>query len=253
MKMVKILEQKAVIQIFGVGLILAPFLNILFNMSQTPADSSTRWSLALFIKFFMAGVTFQKILNVASVLVGFALLRGSKHAWRYVLFLLGGYIFMQMTYLGQNFRSQPMSIVFFLINIGLFLFIADQLVWKQKIPVVKPAMKPIEKLTAKPVAKLLTTAAPVKAISSKKIMIQLYGFGIWAQLSSLSTKGIEVKCIGTVPDNISQREIDLTLPTGIQMRARLTRQKGDYFYFEYLSMPETEKIRLADWIKSKAS
>jgi hypothetical protein len=227
MKVVKVLEQKIVIQLFGLSLILAPFLNILFNLNDLNG-----LSFDLFFHYFWAGVLFQKVLNIGSIAIGGFLLTGSLQAWKLVLLLLGGYIAMQMTYLGQNMRSQPMSLIFFLVNIGLFLFIADQLVWKQK--------------TAKPMA----IQKPVPRI--RKMLLHMEGGGAWAELRELSNHGVQVKCLGPAPGDLRGKEIEMLLPGGAVLRSRLKHINGTNYYFEYLPAQKEQTEILTRWMQQKA-
>lgn len=245
MFMIKILERKEVIRFFGVSLILAPFLNTWMNMPSIPPDAPTEWIFKSFISVFMAGVLIQKILNVASVLIGGILLSGSMMAWRFALGLLGGYILMQLMYLGQNLRTNPITGFYFLINVVLFLFIADQLVWKQKSKI--PKAKPEAKAPA-------PNANPIQVKKSRaKIFVHFKDHGTWGQLSALSIQGIEVKSIGTVPANIEKRILDVRLSQELHLRARFAHKHGPHFYFEYQKMQASDKTKLAQWIRQKAS
>ncbi len=263
MFMTKILERKEVIRFFGVSLILAPFLNTWMNMPSIPLDAPTEWIFKSFISVFMAGVLIQKILNVSSVVIGGILLSGSMMAWRFVLGLLGGYILMQLIYLGQNLRTNPITGFYFLINVVLFLFIADQLVWKQKnknpqakpeakAPQPRPALAPeLQRQTVKAPA---LKANPVQVKKSRaKIFVHFKDHGTWGQLSALSIQGIEVKSLGTVPANIEKRILDVRLSQELHLRARFAHKHGPHFYFEYQNMQASDKAKLAQWIRQKAA
>ena len=143
MVVVKLLERKSVIRLFGVALVLAPFFNILMSMSlQT--NIANRWTTKVFFKIISTSSTFDHLLYIASFIIGLIMLSGSAAAWRWVLVLLGGVIANQTMNLGQNFRSNWMSVPFFIVNVSIFLFILDQLAWKQKKPAAatKPAPRP---------------------------------------------------------------------------------------------------------------
>lgn len=240
MKVVKLLEKKIVLQVFGLGLILSPFLNAMMNVLQLNIAADDKWTWSVFSHVLVSGILFQKILNIVSVFIGFFLLSGSLKAWKFVLLLLGGYITMQIIYLGQNLRTNPVSGLLFLINVGLFVFIADQLVWKQKITTVSVA-----------------PVAPKKPITVRKslakIIVHFKDFGPWGQLTAISTKGLEVKCLGKVPDHIESREIELRLGKALFLRARFSHRHGSHYFFEYQGLEKDQQLLLRNWIHAKVS
>lgn len=131
MFLVKVLERKEVIRFFGISLILAPFVNNLVKVALLNTVIN-RWTLQVFWQVFKTSALSIQIMSVASIIIGALMLSGSQKAWRYTLFLLGCHIIDQLLDFGPAYRANKIVIVFFLINVAVFLFIADQLVWKVK-------------------------------------------------------------------------------------------------------------------------
>ncbi|WP_413294890.1 hypothetical protein ACLSU7_07250 [Bdellovibrio sp. HCB185ZH] len=96
----------------------------------------------MFKRVIAAGSVFNQILYVATIAIGFLMLRGSKTVWKYALALLGGYIALQVSDF-KHVKSSGLTWTFFLTNIAVFMFIADQLVFK--VENTKPTQKPKEK------------------------------------------------------------------------------------------------------------
>lgn len=255
MKVVKLLENKLVLQIFGVGLILSPFVNAWVSVLQLNIASADKWTWTVFAHVLLSGIPLQKILNVASIFIGFFLLSGSVKMWKFVLGLLGGYIVLQIIYLGQNLRANPVSGLLFLINVGLFVFIADQLVWKQRTPgVAKKKLPPLQEPAAPPVpATPLSRKARTVRTSAAKVMVHFKDFGPWGQLAAISTQGIEVKCLGKVPNDIESREIELRLGKQLMLRARFAHRHGSHYYFEYQGLAHDQQVLLSNWIQNKVA
>lgn len=134
MKVVKLLEKKEVIRLFGVGLWIAPLINSFLTYLALPASQVGASGLKAYWNILLSGTNVQHVLDLSSLVIGTLFLMGAKSAWKYMLALLGGYMIMQLLNLGQNLRNNPLNGLFFLANVALFLFIADQLAFKQKRP-----------------------------------------------------------------------------------------------------------------------
>jgi hypothetical protein len=275
MKVVKLLEKKEVIRVFGVGLLVAPLINSFLTMLAMP-DPSHAWTLQKYFAIVVAGTMIQHVLDAASLVLGLVLLTGSSQAWKYILFLLGGYMMMQLANLGQNMRANPMNGLFFIANVGLFLFIADQLAFKQK---AKPATPNREKQrtpqvivgpTAPPSSAagsssppLSHAVVPAAAIaqqnavvpfrrSKAQILVDFQGVGPWAQVASISATGFELRSRGPVPSHIESREVELSLAPGLSLRARLKSRTGSLYFFEYTGLPAGGVQKLNQWLLAKA-
>ena len=200
MFLVKVLEKSAVIRTFGAALVLAPFVNTLVKMALLP-PLPNRWSFAMFWRIIEAGSIANQTLYVATIIIGIMMLRGAATVWKYVLFLLGGYILLQVTDF-KHVKSSGVTWFFFIVNVVSFLFVADQLVWKVKAATPKPQPQPQPRAqgaaqvpTATVVKKTPVTAAPTKTAATpkaaakpayraipkvrKKILFQFAGRGPW--------------------------------------------------------------------------
>jgi hypothetical protein len=150
MKVVKLLERKEVIRLFGGGLILAPLFNsyLTFLALKSTAALAGGTGFQAYWKVVVAGTMAQHALDISSLVIGCLMLTGLQAAWKLMLALLGGYMIMQVAHLGQNLRHNPLNGLFFIANVGLFLFIADQLAFKQKqkssMQSAKPRSLPVE-------------------------------------------------------------------------------------------------------------
>lgn len=273
MKVVKLLERKEVIRLFGAGLLLAPFINNFISLWLLPDEPSVKWTFAMFVKVASAGVLFQQILDAFSLIIGVVLLSGSTKAWRFVLIFLGGYISMQVMYLGKNLRANPLSGVFFLTNIALFIFIADQIVWKQKrsqAPAKKPQPPPQFPLNVdQPTERSLNLEPEIKAPvqhsragkkirqitarkSLAKIMVHFQDYGPWAHLSAISTDGLEVKANEKVPPQIESRVIEIQLGKDLHLKARFAHRHGPHYFFAFDPLSKEKIQKLNSWLLRQA-
>lgn len=268
MMILKLLENKTFIRIFGFGLLIAPLFNILITMSQARAAPELIWTMDHFWMVLYQGAFIQKTLSLGNIITGLALLLGAKKAWHFVLALLSCYILSQLIFLGQNIRSNPVSIILFLMNVGLFLFIADQLVFKQKpqnpkkinlasnqirsqAPVVQENNLP----TTLPIPTNTSLKKTIVKSSKQKIPIQFEGVGIWAYLSTIDQNGIELKRIdqAKTPPNLGSRKIDFILGGSIQLTTQFAHQHGDHFFFEYSDLTKSKKEKLNQWLSMQTA
>jgi hypothetical protein len=229
MFLVKVLEKKSIIRFFGIVLLLAPFFNTFAKMSML-TELPNRWSIEIFRKILISGSTFNQILYVATIIIGFIMLRGSTKAWQSTLILLAGYIVLQISDFG-HVRTNWITWLFFITNIIVFLFIADQLVWKVKA--AKPTQIPAR------IAKV-----------RKKILIHFVGIGPWAQLLNISSKGLHVRSLMPPPLDIKNRELEISLKNGLTLRTRLSRSSDQDYFFNYTSLSSEEIVSLNQWILS---
>lgn len=273
MGVVKLLEQKKVIQAFGACLLVSPAFNTLMTMSLL-ADSDKKWTLAMFWKILAYESLAIKFLYVCGIIISLVMLSGSRSAWKFVLILLGGHILHQVTNLGQSLRTNYASGLFFVVNVAVFLFIADQLVWKQKrmdrasskpqsdpnLPQASSEPSPMAAVstpslppTPAPAAQVIPAAsAPIQS-AAKRVMVHFQGFGPWAKLMSISRKGIHVRSLSQPPFEIGSREIEVQMKNGLTLRTRLSHQTDQDFYFEYTNLTPEDVQKLNQWLKQQAA
>lgn len=288
MLLVKVLENKSVIRAFGAALVAAPIVNTLVKMAML-ADLPNRWSLAMFWRIIVVGSVANQVLYVATIVIGFLMLRGTATVWKFVLMLLGGYIVLQISDF-KHVKSSSITWVFFITNILTFMFVADQLVWKVKAAPQKPKPKtppqpaaqppltvqavevkpkaapapvakpvPVTATTPAPAAKPTVVPAPKAAPKPayrvipkvrKKILFQFAGGGPWGQLMGISSQGIHVRRLAEPPADIASRVIEISLNNGLTLRTRLARRKEHDYYFDYTSLSSEEIKSLNKWLHS---
>ncbi len=240
MKVIKLLERKEIIRSFGFLLVAAPFFNSLVSLFFFNRDPS-RSSFYTFGRLLVSGTGFDNFLWIASVVIGLTMLSGSAKTWKFVLILLAGHIYHQLMNLGPNLRTSWIYGLFFFVNLGLFIFIADQLVWKVKTP-------PIENLK-KPFVQFLN--APIK-VSEKRIIIHFKDLGPWARLISITSKGLHLRSLTEPPQNISRRPIEIALSHSLVLKTKYTRQLDRDFFFEFYEISHEQVSALNRWILEKA-
>ena len=233
MFVVKVLERKIVIRLFGLGLLISPLFNTIAKILIT-TNVPNKWSFVFAQQVIQANTTPNKILFICSMLIGALMLRGDKSAWKYTLALLGCHIVNQIINFGPNVRASWLFAVFFVVNVAIFLFIADQLVWK--VGPTKPRHKRLRPMANK---------------SEKKIMVHFEGFGPWAKLTSVSTRGLHIRGIDELPFELSHRAIEVKISDGLVLKTRLSRNMDKDYFFEYIDITPAESEKLNQWLRSQ--
>ena len=266
MEIVKILERKSVIRFFGIGLILSPFFNTFLTiMTFTQVQDRWTWRVFWFVTTNRALV--DQLLYVATFTIGILMLRGAPWVWKCLLVLLGGYILNQTMHFGPNFRANKLSAVFFLMNVGVFLFIADQLAWKVKkhfpkaeaVDLNKPKQQTraiqepqaIEQPKQMVMQKEISPRAQLR--SSKKHFVHFLNSGPWAKLIEISKDGIRVECITTPPQNIESKDIEFSLGANANFRIRFVESRKDIFLFKFQQLSQKDIQALNEWLQRQAA
>ena len=270
---VKVLEKKSVIQLFGICLTLSPFFNIAMMILTQHTAKNYRWNMPTVNAILSSGTTLQYTLSLMSIIIGIIMLRGSSTAWKYVLALLGCHILTQVSSIGQNIRENWLWGPFFIVNICAFIFIADQLVFKTKPKVNKAVIpKDIQPLhlvkSEEPSTVAAVEAVPVTSVPAPKVkehpsfptlytkkrtLIQFEGFGAWAQLISVSSHKIHVRCIGVAPVDFQSRKVEINFRNGLILTTWLDQKSDQDFYFEYVPLNESQIELLDRWVKKFAA
>ena len=274
---VKILERKSVIRLFGLGLFLAPIINATIVIWLKKIQVVHPITLSVLSRLFASGTFTQKFLTLASVVIGIIMLFGSTKAWKFVLGLLGCHILIQIFNLGHDLRENWLWGPFFVVNISIFFFIADQLVFKLKIPTVPAAEKPkppanvvlpAVPIVAKPApvaaSASVLTHAPVSApalaavepreyLVKSKILIHFDQHGPWGQLTFVSTAGLRVRCLSPVSINMDKRDLELTFKNGLHVKSRLRFRQGQDFFFEFIPTTASNQKLLEEWIQRQSA
>ena len=232
MVLVKILENRRVIRLFGSALIASPFINTAISMALVPFAGSSRWNIKFFWHVLSSTSWLDLTLYFLSIMIGLIMLKGSTAAWKAVLFLMGTFVASQAMGLSQNLKISCVYGLLFLINMSIFIFIADQLVWKVEVKFKKPL-------------------TPNKARA--KVLVHFSGRGPWAQLVAITKKGIQVRSINSPPADIENRMVEISLKTGPTLKLKLVSQKENNFFFEYTNLKPEEIQSLNQWIKNRAA
>ncbi|WP_413560358.1 hypothetical protein [Bdellovibrio sp. HCB209] len=283
MFLTRVLEKKPVIQAFGGALVLAPVINTLAKMS-TLNGVQNQWTQEMFWQIIGAGSVPNQILYIATIAIGFLMLRGSATVWKWALLLLGGYIGLQVSDF-KHVKSSGLTWFFFITNIAVFMFIADQLVFNVEKSKAKPQpkkspepkavaetiiTKPTEIAVAKKVIPANLPATPGKVVVlqpkaqakpktqkipnvRKKILFQFAGQNPWGQLVSISNKGLQIKGLTTPPEEITEKEIDLYLTKNLKLRTKLSMKNEDTYFFDYANLSQENKKELNHWLNSLQS
>lgn len=280
MLLTRVLEKKSVIQAFGGALVLAPIVNTLVKMS-TLNGVPEQWTFAMFTRIIAAGSVMNQILYVATIALGFLMLRGSTAVWKWALLLLGGYIGLQVSDF-KHVKSSGLTWTFFITNIAVFMFIADQLVFNVEKPKQKPQDKQpreikatVETIITKPTttvkakkvipANLPTVPGKVVILQPKvqakpkahkipnvnrKILFQFAGQNPWGQLLAINSKGLQIKALATPPAEITEKEIDLCLTSDLKIRTKLSMKNEDTYFFDYANLSKQNAKELNHWLSS---
>ncbi len=260
---VKVLERKSIIQLFGICLTVAPIFNVGVMVWIQHASKNYHWNWPTVMAIVSSGTLLQYALSLLSVVIGVIMLRGSISAWKYVLFLLGCHILTQVGSIGQDIRQNWLWGPFFLVNVSVFIFVADQLVFKQKAAKLLTPEQPGENVHPfKPAAKV-EPVAEVKMdkahpsfptlYTKKKTLIQFEGFGAWAQLISVSSHKIHVRCLTVPPADFKSRKIEINFRNGLVLQTWLDRKSDQDFYFEYPPLTESQIELLDRWVRKHAA
>lgn len=255
MKAVQVLERKEVIRWFGVALIIAPIVNTYFNIGQRGLG----YSFYAFQFTLKTTSVHNLVLYGLSILIGAWMLKGRTSSWRHVLFLLGSYILIQLPQLAQNIKANKLMGVFFLVNVFVFYFIADQLVWKIKVspknkPTPKPAPVPATAKIEVPVTAVVRPQAvarkvPLLHTSRQKILLSFEGFGPWAELKNISSRGIELKSLKELPFQMKDRVLELSLAPQLAVQLRLSKIEEKNYRFDFVEMNEMKIRQINQWLK----
>ncbi len=261
------------IRFFGIALILSPFFNTFLTIMAFP-HLQQRWSFRVLWFITSNRSPVDQILYIATFIIGILMLSGASWAWKCLLVLLGGYILNQTLHFGANFRVNKLSALFFLTNVGIFLFIADQLAWKikQALPVAlkkrPPQTQPQQMQTqtqnqiqsqmqsqvqSQVQVQTRSTEKKLTLRSSKKHLIYFLDSGPWAKLLEISNDGIHVQCLTEPPKNIESSEIEFSLGASTKFRIRYVEKKNSIFHFKFQNLSKKDIQAMNDWLHRQAA
>jgi hypothetical protein len=246
MQAVKFLERPKVIRFFGICLLLAPFINIGFNIYlqslKAPVTGMIVWKSITIGTFDQ---TMQNFLSIGSFTIGATMIFAQRRAWSFVLGLIGVHIVIQTTTLMKDIKDNWIWGVVFLINLAVFFFIADQLVFKEKREEdVEPAPQP------RPAPEAQSTYSGL--VTKKRIVIHFSDINLWGQLMHISNQGLWVKALEKSAIQVLQKPMVVFLRKDLPLKLIFDHQKDEQYFFQFLPMSATEVALLNQWIVEKA-
>lgn len=269
----KFLERKWVIQLFGLGLIIAPFVNILIQFLVLNSKSGISWRYISISSYLLSGSIANYILAIGSIVIGIIMLSGSTKAWKAVLALVGTHLVMQII----NYKSKEWQGTLgwgaFAVNLSVFLFIADQLVWriKSKEELMAEAMHKAASLkpTPKPSAPVPTPlvpettdfvlgagSRPIEKIlhlkSYKKIFFSFGADRPWGRLMTLTSHQLIVNCFEKAPESIENKTVQIAFTKNLVIDIKFDRKESNLYYFTPLDMTPDRVSELNQWLKKIA-
>lgn len=247
MQAVKFLERPSVIRFFGICLLLAPFINVavhIFVQSQKSQVTANIVWKSLTIGTFSQNM--QNLLSVSSVVIGLIMLMGTRRAWSFALALIGLQIVIQTTSLIKNLKESWVWGGVFLINLAVFFFIADQLVFKERRAEDDESRKDKD---PEVLGKQETSSA---LITKKRIIIHFSDLKMWAQMMHISNEGLLVKSFENQTIQFIEKPMVVFLRKDLPLRLKLDRVQGTESFFRFLPMTSQEIQQLNQWILEKA-
>lgn len=249
MKVVRFLERKNVIRFFGAALVLAPFVNIALHIYLTKMQNHMTWQQIGLWQYLKSGNTLSYFLAVFSVFIGFKMLTGATTAWKYVLFLLGAHLLIQIVNINNKAWQGPLAWPTFLLNTGLFFFIIDQLVWKVQETLESTGQAQV------PASKKLSVVKEKHIINLKSYRKILFSFGgtkPWGELKTLSSEELSVKSFAEVPKGIENQVVQINFSRDVVVEIKYSHHQNEMYYFKPLNMQKDQVTRLNNWLKKIA-
>ncbi len=239
---VRFLEKKQVIQFFGFCLVIAPFVNAYLVLYTRMQEYKLTWAQINIINTLKSGILDNYVLSIISIVIGIVMLRGSTKAWRAALFLVGFHIAIQILNYKTGAKGNILWWPFLLVNVSVFMFIADQLVWKIEIPQM-PARPPGEKKV-------------IHLKTFKKIYLRHESPTPWAEIKNMNSKGFQAHCLQapteSIVANVSARNVVLKLSNGLILQARLKSHTDKVYSFEFIQLAEKHDELINSWFKKIA-
>lgn len=240
---VRFLERKQVIQFFGFCLVVAPFVNMYLVLYTRMQDYKLTWGQINILSTLKTGMLDNYILSLISIIIGIVMLRGSTKAWRAALFLVGFHVAIQVLNYNTSAKGNILWWPFLLVNVSVFMFIADQLVWKIEIP--KPA-------TPRPPGK----PNVIQLKTYKKIYLRHEDPTPWAEIKNMNSKGFQAHCLRAPSDsivaNVSARNVVLKISSELTLQARLKSHTDKVYTFEFIDQSTNHDELINTWFKKIA-
>lgn len=239
MKVVNFLERQWVVKFFGYALIIVPFLNILVHLIYLKSAQNLTWGQISVIQYLKSGSFTSYFLSGCSCLIGMTMLGGSTKAWKFVLILIAAHMGVQVMNYKSHVWQGPMAWATFIFNLSLFLFIADQLVWKYNSKILSAANAP-------------KNIKIVQLKSYKKILFSFGSLKPWGRLVTLDQNKLIVNRIANPPQFIHEKTIKITFSQTLTLDIVFDREESNLIYFKPLDMTSDKVKNLNQWLRQIA-
>ena len=240
MKVTRFLEREKVIKFFGYALVLAPFINISLHILILKFQSGMAWQFFDYLGVLKNTQFISYVLAAGSVGIGLKMLSGSSKAWKYVLFLVGAHLVVQILNINNKAWQGPLAWPSFLLNAGMFFFIVDQLVWKVA---PTPAVAPLKLVKEKQVVNLK---------SYRKILFSFGSTKPWGELKTLSSEELQVRSFAEVPESVESRTIQINFAKDVIIDIQFVRKESETYFFRPLNLQKEEVVLLNQWLRKIA-
>jgi len=229
------LQREKFIRFGGALLLISPFGNFLMSLTPSPQIPDP-WSAHGFWLFTQSVTWGTWALYGSSLVVGAQMLKGRRSSWVFVLVVLGWYIIMN----GLHFRHEVKVSGLFspllqlLTNLGLFALVYTQEFHQRLYPQA-------QRVDA---ATWFRPAIPIR--------VDFVGIGPWAEVTSFSESEIRMRPLTPLyPMGIENAVVELVLPGGLLVRARMSERKENEYVFKCLKPAPKEMI--ARWSRSSVA
>lgn len=242
MSVVRFLERKPVVRFFGSALILSPFLNFFVHALFLKNQLGVTWDEFQIASVIRSAENVSFVLAFFSIAVGAIMLSGVRQAWAYTLILIGAHLGVQILNINHQAWKDPLAWPTFLLNIGLFVFILDQLVWK-----ADRLESPLEKNITKPENKKI-----VHLKSYRKILFSFGSHKPWGELKTLSSEILAVKKIAEEPAHLENKVVQIFFSDDVIVDIVFHKSDTDTVYFKLLNMNSYQVKKLNLWLRKIA-
>jgi hypothetical protein len=273
----KLLHREQVIRFAGLLFMIAPFANILTVIMAS--NQVNRWSFVFLLDLFKAGSWLQWLMQLASLVVGFMMLKGRRETWMPVLAVLftfivyGVFKYKEMAKTGWVLPALALAI-----NISLFLLVYYQEYWQITYGHLKQKLKPaaganIQNQSMRPSDMLrpirdekssvgfpgtFAQIVPEAVVELKQhlpqahipprfdlslligLSIEFEGVGPWAYIEGATDNEIHLEIFANSPEGIDSRKVEIPISDAGILQFRLTSKAGSKAAFRL------EKIILVD-------
>lgn len=232
----KLLQRASTIRAAGILMLVAPIFN--FFGSVLVLDVPNRWTLPFLWKMFLAGNLIQWVMPLASLFVGFMMLKGRRESWTSVLIVL----LLFIAYGVVNFREQARAgwiypTMILITNVTLFALVYYQEYWQATQPRSKaPKAPPPVKAEVQAPPPPATRPAPAAFVQYDfgpwvGMTVDFEGVGPWARVVSASPQEIHLQKLKDPPEGLWTKTVEIEASDSTILKFRFSRAEGDRLIF----------------------